>query len=163
MGKKRYKKDWGKLFQVRMSKEEYDELLEFIKKFKVTRREFLTTVVNELSECQIIRKGQFWSSKQSYAYSIGDYGKDRKESCELCNDEYRYRNSDTQIIGHHYLGYDDENINNVKWLCRRCHGFVHRKEHKDKNWDRVIEAHSKWNGNSRYDEEMEELNKNINI
>ena len=66
---KRYKKHPTKLLQIRLAQKEYDELLEFIKRFGVTKREWVMAVTNELRDAQVLRDNQFWRSHQDYAYA----------------------------------------------------------------------------------------------
>ena len=142
--------NYGKLtyktFQIRLSEEELKELTKFIKTFGVTRREFIIAVQKELEGYDMIKNGEF-HNKKDYAHRFGGshYGKP-KEKCELCNDDYRYSSSDSKLIGHHYLGYDGDNANKVKWLCRRCHGFCHRDINKDKSWEKIEENFKNWDG-----------------
>jgi hypothetical protein len=158
---KKYGKKWGKVYQVRLSEEEHAEMIDFIKRFNVTNREFILAVKNYLKDAYYLKNGWFYQSIRDYAYKHGEYHKNIKDNCELCNDKYRYLNrTDTAIIGHHFNGYDEKNINNVKWLCRRCHGFVHRRENKDNDWDQIILSHKKWDGKNR-DEEINEYLKNL--
>lgn len=56
---KRYRKKTTKLLQIRFSKDEYEEVNNFIKKFRVTKREFIITACNQLEEYNTIRKGKF--------------------------------------------------------------------------------------------------------
>lgn len=142
----KYGKLTYKTFQIRMSDEELKDLTKFIKKFGITRREFILAAKRELSYYDMIKDGEFYN-KKDYAHRLGGahYG-NRKDTCELCKDKYRESSSDTRIIGHHYLGYDGDNANKVKWLCRRCHGFCHRDINKDKSWEEIERNFYDWDG-----------------
>lgn len=149
---KQYKKYPGKLLQIRLSEKEYDQVISFIKTFGVTRREFILAVLNELKHNKVIKNGYFFESLRQYAYNFGEYRSKKKDMCELCDDRYRYKSSDHDIIGHHYLGYEEENINKVKWLCRRCHGFVHRRVCEKMNWEEIEDHHKFWDGRTAEEE-----------
>jgi hypothetical protein len=61
---KKYKKSWGKLLQIRLSGNEHEKIINFIKKFGVTRREFILAVINELKHKNLIKNGKFVLSKK---------------------------------------------------------------------------------------------------
>lgn len=143
---KKYKKNWGSTYQVRFSKKEKREFLAWINRFDSTHREVLLTVMNVLGNETLIKNGEFYTSLKQYAHFHGEYKSNNPDKCELCEDEYRYKSNDSRIFGHHHNGYDDENIDNVKWVCRRCHGFLHRDVNNNKEWNDIIEVHKKWDG-----------------
>lgn len=145
---KKYKKNPTKVLQIRLSEKEFDKITTFIDKFGVTRREFILTVLNELKHNNVIMHGNFYKSLKEYAYSNGKYREEYPNQCSLCKDKYRYRSTDPRILAHHHHGYDLENIDNVQWVCVRCHGFIHRKENADKSWEEIIELHKNYNGNT---------------
>jgi len=150
---KKYKKNWGKLFQVRLSEEEYHSLKDFINRFGITHREFLFLVQTELREATVVRDGKFWRTNTEYAYSIAQetYRKPENipEHCVLCFDKFR---KGEVLHAHHYMGYAGDNATNVKFICKRCHGFCHRKECKDKTWEDITSLHTLWDGKNRNEE-----------
>lgn len=56
---RKYKKKPDKLLQIRLSKSEYDNVTDFMKRFNVTYREFMLSVANELEGKRIIKDGYF--------------------------------------------------------------------------------------------------------
>lgn len=118
---KKYKKNPSKIFQIRLSNEEYDQVKDFINRFGVTHREWILTVCNELSNATLIKDNQFWESWKSYAYSNNDKW-DKKITddsvCEICGVD---KKNCYQLERHHYLGYEGDNAFKVKILCRSCH------------------------------------------
>lgn len=46
-------------------------------------------------------------------------GKVKRQPCEVCGNPIAH--------GHHYKGYEIENALEVKWLCPKHHGEIHRR------------------------------------
>lgn len=134
---KQYKKYPGRLLQVRLSEEEYDEIIESIKKFKKTRRDFIIATIKEVKKYNIIRDGEFWESNQQYAYFHRDnYDKDigLDTECEVCGKE-----SDGSFNRHHHYGYDGDNAFKVNIVCKQCHGRLHADIYKNISFEESAE------------------------
>lgn len=126
---KKYKKKPSKLLQIRLAEEEYIKVIGFIKKFNITHREWLLTVLNELESMTIIKDNMFWTDWKTYAYLNTDkwdkkITKDSK--CEECGSTFNSieewdKRGIKQLERHHYLGYEGDNALKVKILCRPCH------------------------------------------
>lgn len=117
---KNYKKHTTKLLQVRLTVEEYDDVLEFIHKFGATRREVILALLKINKGMNILREGKFYSDQRMYAYD-----KTREtvplfvdDMCEICENK-------RAALRHHHDGYDGENANKVHKLCDSCHGTLH--------------------------------------
>jgi len=122
---KKYKKKPSKLLQIRLSEKEYDKTIEFINKFGVTHREWLSAVLDDLKEANLLIGGQFYTDWKSYAY----WNRDKWDKtitdesvCEECGaGRPKDYNISKQLERHHYAGYIGENAFKVQILCRPCH------------------------------------------
>lgn len=146
---KQNKKYPTKLLQIRLSEKELVEINDFVKKFGVTKRAFILAVMNELKIMNVIRNNQFYESDQQFAHCNPVWRAKSPNKCELCNDEYRHKSCDNRIVGHHFNGYKGKNSKIVKYLCRRCHGFAHRKDNYGNEWSVIVERHKKWDGRTK--------------
>jgi hypothetical protein len=140
---KKYNKNWGKVFQVRLSKQEYKRLKNFIKKFGVTHREFINTTYNELKGYKIIKDGFFWGSWKEYVYCHSekwDKKIDENSKCEICGRgyvEHPPEDYNKKLERHHHDGYEEENGFKTHIVCRRCHNLCRRKEYKEIPFDKA--------------------------
>jgi hypothetical protein len=122
---KKYKKKPSKLLQIRLSENEFGEIVEFIKKFDVTHREWILAVKNELADSKVLRENKFWKSNTEFAYA-NSHRYDKKvtedSKCEECGEPYSvdYKGY-AQLERHHYLGYEGDNAFKVQILCKKCH------------------------------------------
>lgn len=125
-----------------------DELLE-LNNFGVSEEEFIDAIITEITagEYKVIRDGFFWESDQEYAYSNPDrWDKkiDEKSTCEVCGTGYYdynrmqgredYRKA---LLRHHHDGYAGENAFKTHIVCRKCHGYCHRKENIKLDFEEV--------------------------
>ena len=122
---KKYKKSGSKLLQIRLTEAEAKDVNEFINKFKVTKREFILAVINELREDKIIRENRFWLSNMYFAHANSErYDKQVSDTskCEECDKKMtRDCYGASELHRHHYKGYEGENAFKVQILCKKCH------------------------------------------
>jgi hypothetical protein len=124
---KNYRKNPTKLLQIRLSEQEYNRVIKFIKRFSITRREWLITVVDELQDMNIIRGGNFFPRHQEYAYKNNDKW-DKKiteeskcENCGIDSKGLEKKKLYSKLERHHHNGYEGENAFKTIILCRVCH------------------------------------------
>jgi len=140
---KKYRKLPTKLLQVRLSKKEYDVVTEFIKRFGITKREWLTTAINQLQFYYIIRDGKFWTSDKEYAYEFNDkWDKQLNENsvCEVCNKRFPEGQHGHGLQRHHHDGYEGENAFKVHIVCCKHHGEAHKAMRVGIPWERFIKS-----------------------
>lgn len=127
--------------QIRLSKQEYEELRDFIKRFDVTKREWLMTVVKELEHYNIIRDGQFWSSHKEYAYEHNhEWDKKLKSDsvCEVCHKRFPERQHGHGLQRHHHDGYEGQNAFKVHIVCQEHHGLAHKAMRAGISWTNFL-------------------------
>lgn len=135
---KRYRKTPTKLLQIRFSEREYEEVLEFIKRFGVTKREWVMTVIQELNMAHVIRGGQFWTDHKGYAYDQShrwDRQITSESVCEICNKRFPEAQHGHGLSRHHHDGYEGENAFKVHMVCRQHHGMAERAKREGKSWN----------------------------
>lgn len=138
---KNYKKKPSKLLQIRLSEKEHEDVVEFIKKFNITQREWITTVCNHLAEKTVIRDNYFWYDDKHYAYENSDKW-DKKitdESvCEICGTRGKPGQYGHSLSRHHHDGYSGENAFKTHMVCSTHHGMAHTAMRQGKSWNLFI-------------------------
>lgn len=131
---KKYRKKPTKLLQIRLSEKEYKNIIEFIHKFGVTQREWLSAVMKEVGSANLIIDGRFWIDWKDYAYGNRDKWDKTIEDHSVCEECGAGRPKDydigKQLERHHYAGYIGENAFKTQILCRPCH--AHKPKNKEK-------------------------------